>query len=60
MQGGTSKVNALTKSALWPTLGAVGAKHAIPVDDDVFYFNTGPEAAREVLAQLTERLAAKS
>ncbi|WP_327653992.1 iron-siderophore ABC transporter substrate-binding protein [Streptomyces sp. NBC_00483] len=60
VQGGTSKANALTKAALWPTLGAVSAKQAIAVDDDVFYLNTGPEAAREVLAQLAEHLTAKS
>ncbi|MFD7707849.1 ABC transporter substrate-binding protein [Streptomyces sp. NPDC059785] len=60
VQGGTAKASTLTEAALWPTLGAVGKKHAIAVDDDVFYLNTGPEAAHEVLTELAEHLTATS
>ncbi|HEY2063724.1 MAG TPA: iron-siderophore ABC transporter substrate-binding protein [Amycolatopsis sp.] len=56
VQGGPAKAAALTSAPLWPTLGAVAAKTAIPVDDDVFYLNTGPTAAREVLEALQHAL----
>ncbi|GAA3732828.1 iron-siderophore ABC transporter substrate-binding protein [Streptomyces tremellae] len=56
VQGGTAKASALTKAPLWPTLSAVAAKRAVPVDDDVFYLNTGPTAARDVLATLKQHL----
>ncbi|MFD7119906.1 ABC transporter substrate-binding protein [Streptomyces sp. NPDC059922] len=57
VQGPASKVSELTKAPLWPTLSAVAGKTAIPVDDDVFYLNTGPAAARDVLAVLDQHLA---
>ncbi|WP_326609424.1 ABC transporter substrate-binding protein [Streptomyces scopuliridis] len=57
VQGDGSKASALTKAPLWPTLSAVAGKTAIPVDDDVFYLNTGPAAARDVLAVLDKHLA---
>lgn len=56
VQGGPAKAAALTSAPLWPTLTAVAAKTAIPVDDDVFYLNTGPTAAREVLEALQHAL----
>ncbi|MEV6420841.1 ABC transporter substrate-binding protein [Streptomyces sp. NPDC051662] len=57
VQGAESKASALTKAPLWPTLSAVAGKTAIPVDDDVFYLNTGPTAARDVLTVLEKHLA---
>ncbi|WP_199566226.1 ABC transporter substrate-binding protein [Streptomyces corynorhini] len=56
VQGDEAKVTSLTDAPLWPTLSAVAGKTAIPVDDDVFYLNTGPTAARDVLAVLKEHL----
>ncbi|WP_323749554.1 iron-siderophore ABC transporter substrate-binding protein [Curtobacterium sp. VKM Ac-1393] len=50
VQGGDTKK--LTSLALWPTLEAVGRKRVTFIDDDVFYLNTGPTAARRVLAEL--------
>ncbi|WP_066913003.1 ABC transporter substrate-binding protein [Millisia brevis] len=44
----------LTDMPLWPTLGAVAADHAVSVDDDAFYLNAGPTAARVVLDQLQQ------
>ncbi|UVY83957.1 ABC transporter substrate-binding protein [Brachybacterium sp. NBEC-018] len=55
VQGGDE--TELTSLALWPALGAVAADHAVEVDDDAFYLNTGPTAARHVLATLQETLA---
>ena len=52
VQGGDSST--LTKAPLWPELQAVRAGRAIPVDDDVFYLNTGPTAARQVLTVLKD------
>ncbi len=60
VQGAGSKTSALTGAPLWPTLSAVVGKTAIPVDDDAFYLNTGPTAARDVLAVLKKHLAPKS
>ncbi|MFK3985748.1 ABC transporter substrate-binding protein [Micromonospora sp. NPDC050397] len=53
VQGDATKAKALTGTPIWPTLGAVIAKHAIAVDDDPWYLNAGPTAARLVLDQLT-------
>ncbi|MFF2327461.1 MULTISPECIES: ABC transporter substrate-binding protein [unclassified Streptomyces] len=60
VQGGAAKAAPLTKAPLWPTLGAVSKKKAVAVDDDIFYLNTGPAAARQVLAELKRSLAAGS
>ncbi|WP_228446921.1 ABC transporter substrate-binding protein [Streptomyces paludis] len=60
VQGADTKVTALTDAPLWPTLSAVAGGTAIPVDDDVFYLNTGPTAARDVLAVLKKHLTPKS
>ncbi|MEV1045750.1 iron-siderophore ABC transporter substrate-binding protein [Streptomyces sp. NPDC049916] len=56
VQGGDTKAAALRKAPLWPTLSAVAGKTAVSVDDDVFYLNTGPTAARSVLSVLQKRL----
>lgn len=47
VQGGDDA--ALTGLPLWPTLQAVSDDAVTFVDDDVFYLNTGPTAARAVL-----------
>lgn len=54
VQGGdTTK---LTDLPLWPTLDAVDQKQVTFVDDDVFYLNTGPTAARSILSVLEDTL----
>lgn len=57
VQGDKAKSSELTKAPLWPTLSAVAGKTALGVDDDVFYLNTGPTAARDVLAVLKKHVA---
>ncbi|PRY12596.1 iron-siderophore ABC transporter substrate-binding protein [Kineococcus rhizosphaerae] len=42
----------LTRLPLWPTLPVVAAGRAVEVDDDTFFLNTGPTAARRVLDRL--------
>lgn len=54
VQGGDAAL--ITGMPLWPQLTAVAAKHTVQVDDDVFYLNTGPTAARLVLDQLSKTL----
>jgi len=54
VQGGDD--SELTSLALWPTLGAVANDQAVSVDDDVFYLNVGPTAAREILTVLEDTL----
>ena len=54
VQGGDPAT--LTNAPLWAQLGAVTSNHAVAVDDDVFYLNTGPTAAREVLEVLENTL----
>ncbi|MGC0362376.1 iron complex transport system substrate-binding protein [Rhodococcus sp. 27YEA15] len=54
VQGGDPAT--LTNAPLWAQLGAVVSNHAVAVDDDVFYLNTGPTAAREVLTVLQQTL----
>ncbi|SMG17565.1 ABC transporter substrate-binding protein [Agreia pratensis] len=54
VQGGDD--TQLTSLPLWPTLNAVDDDHAVSVDDDVFYLNVGPTAARGVLSQLEKTL----
>ena len=55
VQGGDD--SQLTSLPLWPTLAAVDDEQAVAVDDDVFYLNVGPTAARGVLSQLEKTLA---
>ena len=52
VQGGAPSAAALTGSPLWPRLSAVAAGQARGVDDDVWYLNAGPNAARQVLTEL--------
>jgi len=47
VQGGDE--TELTGMSLWPTLSAVQADQAVQVEDDPFYLNAGPTAARVVL-----------
>ncbi|MFT3875035.1 MAG: iron-siderophore ABC transporter substrate-binding protein [Propioniciclava sp.] len=54
VQGGNE--TELTGQSLWPTLKAVSAGHAVEVDDDVFYLNVGPTAARGILSSLQKTL----
>lgn len=56
VQGGDKKATSLLEAPLWPTLQAVSDKTALPVDDDVFYLNTGPTAARSVLSELRKHI----
>ena len=56
MQGG--KDEELTGQALWESLKAVGAGHAVKVDDDPFFLNAGPTAARVVREQIVKAVSA--
>ncbi|MFJ6741180.1 ABC transporter substrate-binding protein [Streptomyces sp. NPDC091279] len=58
VQGDASKTDASSVLAgpLWKSMKAVKAKHAVKVDDDPWYLNAGPTAARLVVKQLTEHL----
>ncbi|WP_136313386.1 iron-siderophore ABC transporter substrate-binding protein [Actinomyces procaprae] len=47
VQGGDA--SELTGMSLWPTLSAVQADQVVQVEDDPFYLNAGPTAARFVL-----------
>lgn len=47
VQGGDE--TELTSMSLWPTLSAVQAGQAVQVEDDPFFLNAGPTAARFVL-----------
>lgn len=44
----------LTGQALWGSLKAVNAGHAVKVDDDPFFLNAGPTAARVVRDQIVK------
>jgi iron-siderophore transport system substrate-binding protein len=50
VQGGDTRQ--MTSLPLWPTLTG----HAVAVDDDVYYLNVGPTAARDVLSQFEKTL----
>lgn len=54
VQGGDAAE--LTDLSLWPTLSAVSEDQAVQVDDDTFYLNAGPTAAREALTELENSL----
>ncbi|MGY4925486.1 ABC transporter substrate-binding protein [Streptomyces sp. 900105755] len=58
VQGDAKKTDAATVLAgpLWKSMKAVGAGHAVQVDDDPWYLNAGPTAARLVVRQLAEHL----
>lgn len=54
VQGGDD--TELTSLGLWPTLVAVDDDQVVSVDDDVYYLNVGPTAARGILAGLENTL----
>ncbi|MFF1358475.1 ABC transporter substrate-binding protein [Streptomyces sp. NPDC058297] len=58
VQGKTAKTDAANVLAgpLWKSMRGVKAKQAVQVDDDPWYLNAGPTAARLVLGELTEHL----
>jgi iron complex transport system substrate-binding protein len=58
VQGDASKTDAASVVAgpLWKSMKAVGAGHAVKVDDDPWYLNAGPSAARLVISELAENL----
>ncbi|MGN5379954.1 ABC transporter substrate-binding protein [Streptomyces lasalocidi] len=58
VQGDPAKTDAGSTLAgpLWTSMKAVRAGHAVRVDDDPWYLNAGPTAARLVVRQLAEHL----
>ncbi|MDU0348236.1 iron-siderophore ABC transporter substrate-binding protein [Actinomyces sp. MRS3W] len=52
VQGGDA--TELTDMSLWETLTAVAADQAVQVEDDPFYLNAGPTAARFVMDTVSE------
>ncbi|MEV6132452.1 iron-siderophore ABC transporter substrate-binding protein [Streptomyces violaceusniger] len=58
VQGRPGKTDAATylSNPLWKKLGAVRAGHTVKVDDDPWYLNAGPTAARVVLRDITEHI----
>lgn len=58
VQGDASKTDAASVLAgpLWKSMKAVEAGHAVKVDDDPWYLNAGPTAARLVVRQLAEHI----
>lgn len=56
VQGGNE--TELTSLPLWSSLPVVVAGKVVEVDDDAFYLNTGPTAARLILEQLEATLSA--
>ncbi|MEX3103519.1 MULTISPECIES: iron-siderophore ABC transporter substrate-binding protein [unclassified Streptomyces] len=59
VQGDASKTDAASTVAgpLWKGMKGVKAGHAVQVDDDPWYLNAGPTAARLVVGELAEHLA---
>lgn len=58
VQGDAGKTDAASVVAgpLWKSMKAVTAGHAVKVDDDPWYLNAGPTAARLVVRQLAEHI----
>jgi iron complex transport system substrate-binding protein len=58
VQGDAAKTDAGSTLAgpLWKSMKAVEAGHTVQVDDDPWYLNAGPTAARLVVRQLAEHL----
>ncbi|MEV2212878.1 iron-siderophore ABC transporter substrate-binding protein [Streptomyces sp. NPDC050997] len=54
--GSTDASVAVVAGPLWKSMKAVRAGHAVKVDDDPWYLNAGPTAARLVIRQLAEHL----
>ncbi|WP_416971957.1 ABC transporter substrate-binding protein [Streptomyces sp. 4F14] len=59
VQGDAAKTDAASTVAgpLWKGMKGVTAGHAVQVDDDPWYLNAGPTAARLVVGELAEQLA---
>jgi len=53
---GTTDAGTYLSNPLWKKLDAVRAGHTVTVDDDPWYLNAGPTAARVVLDDITEHL----
>lgn len=58
VQGDAGETDAASVVAgpLWKSMKAVTAGHAVKVDDDPWYLNAGPTAARLVVRQLAEHI----
>jgi iron complex transport system substrate-binding protein len=58
VQGDASKTDAASVLAgpLWKSMKGVRSGHAVKVDDDPWYLNAGPTAARLVVRQLAEHI----
>ncbi|MFD4527630.1 ABC transporter substrate-binding protein [Streptomyces sp. NPDC058470] len=58
VQGDASKTDAgsVLAGPLWKSMKAVEAGRAVKVDDDPWYLNAGPTAARLVIKQLTDTI----
>ncbi|EDY58381.1 MULTISPECIES: iron-siderophore ABC transporter substrate-binding protein [Streptomyces] len=58
VQGDASRTDAasIVAGPLWKSMKAVGAGQAVKVDDDPWYLNAGPTAARLVVSQLADAL----
>ncbi|MFG2551683.1 ABC transporter substrate-binding protein [Streptomyces sp. NPDC048581] len=58
VQGDPAKTDAASVVAgpLWKSMKAFEAGHAVKVDDDPWYLNAGPTAARLVIRQLAEHI----
>ncbi|MFI1730420.1 ABC transporter substrate-binding protein [Streptomyces acidicola] len=58
VQGDAARTDAanVLGGPLWKSLKAVGAGHAVKVDDDPWYLNAGPTAARLVVKQLADTI----
>lgn len=58
VQGDASETDAASTLAgpLWKSMKAVEAGQAVKVDDDPWYLNAGPTAARLVISQLAEHI----
>ncbi|MDF3146381.1 MULTISPECIES: iron-siderophore ABC transporter substrate-binding protein [unclassified Streptomyces] len=58
VQGDPAKTDAgsVVAGPLWKSMKAVEAGHAVKVDDDPWYLNAGPTAARLVVRQLAEHV----
>jgi iron complex transport system substrate-binding protein len=54
--GPSADEKAITSSGLWAGLGAVKAKHAVPVADEVWFLGLGPIGAMKVLDDLKKYL----
>lgn len=58
VQGDASKTDAgsVVAGPLWKSMKAVTAGQAVKVDDDPWYLNAGPSAARLVISQLADAI----